>query len=622
MAQARSLSDYLDIVGPLIADIISYELRIRGVQPAQALSTKRAQLARELLEEYNGNRPQFAFHLTSLDDLRACAALNARFDGNLTSNSRTENSIRATISNLIFLEERVKRIFCNSSEEENTKTILNSNISGSIYRAERLIGLEPPTQTRQNTIDLSSHGIASNSRFQPKRVPQNANSQMQQDGVFNASEQLHQRRTSNMGMSQDFSRSNANDLEQFFSNMNLHSTSNQQFNREPIPSQVNRNPLIDFADNIMPNSQSIPHTQTQFNQNIPLSSTNANFRPNYEYLERMNSYEPPQQFHTFPTNRQPQYNRFSTFSQRRDHKIYKWNIKFGGEDKNSNAIDFIQRVNATAQSRGVTDTDLFEAAIELFSGQALKWYFASRDYFNSWSDISEKLISDFVDVDYYDNLLDTIRQRKQTQTESIVHFFTIFEDDCSRLQTLLTSNEKINILKKNILQKYRPHVTLKPYGTLDELKYDLKLLEATMANTNSRSVNFEEKDSNQKYDNSNRRSRYDNYRSNNRSFNRSFSRSPSNGSNHSNRDSSQSRKSNFRNNRPATPVNNNSRDQDRNNSHPQSDSRDQQHSRNNSRDNQRYNSSERNRNNSNSRSQSRESNSSYKRSSNSKHLNK
>lgn len=100
-----------------------------------------------------------------------------------------------------------------------------------------------------------------------------------------------------------------------------------------------------------------------------------------------------------------------------------------------------------------------------------------------------------MDVDYYDNLLDTIRQRKQTQTESIVHFFTIFEDDCSRLQTLLTTNEKNNILKNNILQKFRPYVTLKVYGTSDELKHDLKLLEATMPNNNARNVSFGEKES-------------------------------------------------------------------------------------------------------------------------------
>lgn len=50
-------------------------------------------------------------------------------------------------------------------------------------------------------------------------------------------------------------------------------------------------------------------------------------------------------------------------------------------------------------------------------------------------------------------------------------------------------------MKKNILQKFRPYVTLKVYGTLDELKHDLKLLEATMPNNNARYVSFGEKES-------------------------------------------------------------------------------------------------------------------------------
>ena len=100
-------------------------------------------------------------------------------------------------------------------------------------------------------------------------------------------------------------------------------------------------------------------------------------------------------------------------------------------------------MNALAQSRGVSDRDLFESAIDFFSGQALKWYYAQRSQISSWAELSERLISDFVEVNYYDNLLDTIRQRKQTTNESIVQFFTIFEDNCSRLQKSLSSNEKI-----------------------------------------------------------------------------------------------------------------------------------------------------------------------------------
>lgn len=80
-------------------------------------------------------------------------------------------------------------------------------------------------------------------------------------------------------------------------------------------------------------------------------------------------------------------------------------------------------------------------ASEFFTGFAAKWFHAQS--FSSWHDISTKLISDFVQVDYFDNLLDTIRNRKQEHAESVVAFFTNFEDSCSRLLTPLTSMEKL-----------------------------------------------------------------------------------------------------------------------------------------------------------------------------------
>lgn len=84
---------------------------------------------------------------------------------------------------------------------------------------------------------------------------------------------------------------------------------------------------------------------------------------------------------------------------RRDHKMYKWNVNFTGENTKYDAIDFIRKVgkvNAMAQFRGVTDCELFESAIEFFSGQALKWYYAQCNQLKSWSDLSDKLISDFM----------------------------------------------------------------------------------------------------------------------------------------------------------------------------------------------------------------------------------
>lgn len=105
-------------------------------------------------------------------------------------------------------------------------------------------------------------------------------------------------------------------------------------------------------------------------------------------------------------------------------------------------------------------------------------------------------------------------------TKQLYVFFTIFEDDCSRLQTNLNQNDKINILKKNVLQKYRPYISLENYASVNELKHDLKLIEATMATTIDRNVSFISNTSTHS-------SRYDSSRRN--SFGSRFqSQSPSN----------------------------------------------------------------------------------------------
>lgn len=54
MANTQFLSDITSEISPLVTDILNYELRIRGIQPAQAPTVKRAQLAKELLKEKQG----------------------------------------------------------------------------------------------------------------------------------------------------------------------------------------------------------------------------------------------------------------------------------------------------------------------------------------------------------------------------------------------------------------------------------------------------------------------------------------------------------------------------------------------------------------------------------------
>lgn len=626
MAQTKHLSDFLELVDPLIADIMKYELRIRGIQPAQANTTKKSQLANALYKEYQGNGFSFDFYLTPANDLRECSSLYAQFEGHLTSGSRNFLSVKNVIKNLLFLGGRVQRINCTSLIETNAAKLLFSNINNCVINAERLLASLNNTPSAQaEIIDLSN-----DSPRPPTQTP------------------IYRANPFSVGP-RELSQFESGVFEQLFASIDLNSTTNEQAqqatmnnNRTDNVNSHNRQHTFIPTSNITyaNNSNafpmhSFPQTQSHFNQNIPMSSTNANPHVTSHNHNSFNNHIPDEMFNTYPQNEQslnygpnnlrtnqrdfnhhsqPSHSRSTYLSQRRDHKIYKWNVKFSGEEKNSNAIDFIQKVNAIAQSRGVTDAELFESAIEFFTGHALKWYYAQRNQISSWAELAEKLISDFVEVHYYDNLLDTIRQRIQKQNEAIVHFFTVFEDDCSRLQTLLTPAEKIHIMKKNVLIKYRPYITLKSYETLNELKHDLKLLEASMLNNGDRNVSFEHTNY--------RRSRYDDFRGN-----RSFSRSPSNDNGTFRRDSSQNR-SQFKNeiassqrdsshnrsqfkNRPSTPK---PYENGRNNSRDRTDTR----SKSPFTERRRNESFDRN---TNTRSHSRDSNSSQRKSNVSKHLN-
>lgn len=175
--------------------------------------------------------------------------------------------------------------------------------------------------------------------------------------------------------------------------------------------------------------------------------------------------------------------------------IHKWNIRFSGSDDKKDAFEFLRIVNSKARSYQTSQDELFASASEFFIGEASKWYF-SQDFVD-WSDLTEKLLADFMQVNYFDDLIDIVRQRKQTSNETIVQFFTIFEDNCSRLRVPLSNSEKISILKRNVLQKYQSYIALMSFQSLNAMKHALKVLEATMSQNNhsgNRFVRFDSRE--------------------------------------------------------------------------------------------------------------------------------
>jgi hypothetical protein len=157
--------------------------------------------------------------------------------------------------------------------------------------------------------------------------------------------------------------------------------------------------------------------------------------------------------------------------------VWKWNLKFSGEE---NVAEFITQVREYMQSRRVSERELLESASELFTGNALKWYrqVTFSHNLHSWEELVERLLIDFQGHDYNDELLDTIKNRKQQEHESIVIYVAIMEDMFLRLNNLPSERERIRILRKNLLPYYIHQTSLLSFNTVEEFKSRCKLLEA------------------------------------------------------------------------------------------------------------------------------------------------
>lgn len=261
--------------------------------------------------------------------------------------------------------------------------------------------------------------------------------------------------------------------------------------------------------------------------------------------------------------------------------VYKWRIKFSG-DKILNgkvvpsAPDFLRDVNALSRSRNISLDELFLAASDLFEGTAARWFRASvaNGLVNNWQQLQAKLIHDFEGVDYWDDLYDSIRARIQQPNESVIEYFSFMEDNFSKLENMLVSDQ-IRILRKNILPIYARQLVIYNYNTVQSLMDDCKAIESIenknknrfrrdqspLPNNNS-NRNFNPNRINSMYgENSNRQVRFSSpYHSHNDFSNepRNFSGYRSSNLNRNNQQASRSESSNrMDRNRASSPINQN-----------------------------------------------------------------
>lgn len=103
------------------------------------------------------------------------------------------------------------------------------------------------------------------------------------------------------------------------------------------------------------------------------------------------------------------------------HNVGSWKINFDGR---SGIVDFLQRVEEKCLAFGLKDQQLFAAASEFISGDALIWYRSERNTLRGWSDLVTRLRESFLPFNYEASLREEIRARTQMASERIVVYFS------------------------------------------------------------------------------------------------------------------------------------------------------------------------------------------------------
>lgn len=489
----------------LSTECLSYELMGRTVRPPTRIMDKRHRLARIISSEASDEHTVFNPPLEINEDVRYCAAWLTEITHEFDQATKTDETIDRAISAIKYLEIRVCRF---DEQSHELIPVLKENIA-----TLRTIVLNTSKAPSANQHKITAEHTLLNGSFNQMSLSRNSLLNSTQylhtpsGGVHTApsgsSNHMYVNNT-NPFIEPDEVLDNQNTNSRVFSNghschipqpnVSTHSQFIETHNNYPFQSQGNNNQT--HSVHFEPHMERSPYpVDSNYTFGLPHPSRIINMS-NISQHNSGNLVQQTQDYNRshFPSNT-PVPSHFSTpyqshnsnysrgFTQNARVPIYKWDTRFSGESGSMDALDFIQRVKSLARSRNMTELDLFNSAAEFFTDVAAKWFLSQT--FANWGDIEAKLISDFVAIDYFDNLIFEIKDRKQKESESIVVYFASFENLCSRLRDPMPEENKIRILKKNVLPKFRPHIALFASDTVAQLKEVCKILEANFPTSSS-----------------------------------------------------------------------------------------------------------------------------------------
>lgn len=164
--------------------------------------------------------------------------------------------------------------------------------------------------------------------------------------------------------------------------------------------------------------------------------------------------------------------------------VYKWGISFSGQSETNELLDFLEKVEELRLARGVSKSELFRSAIDLFSGPAVSWFRSTKSRVNNWDDLVACMKRDFLPEDIDDFIWDKLRDRKQGKTEKSIIFIAAMENLFSRLTNPPDELSRVKLIRKNLLPVMIAQLCLFEIDTIPSLTAYCRKIENSKSESN------------------------------------------------------------------------------------------------------------------------------------------
>ncbi|KAJ8929025.1 hypothetical protein NQ314_018336 [Rhamnusium bicolor] len=134
--------------------------------------------------------------------------------------------------------------------------------------------------------------------------------------------------------------------------------------------------------------------------------------------------------------------------------VSQWGITFDAKKTGLSVSAFLEKIETYRVARNVSEEELKNSIIDLLKGDALIWYTSIRSQVDSWHTFVNWFKEEYLPHDHHEKLWELIRARNQNQNESIGTYFACMTNLFNRLGNLVSEQEKLYILKRNILPYY------------------------------------------------------------------------------------------------------------------------------------------------------------------------